>query len=118
MWFGAGIEDNGEEPSPYAFGRIKKFDVTVDLRIRNGPLDDALLGLYLLELSRGEGRKCQMRFQTGCGLKVISDPKTLELLGYFRGFEEVMLRVETDKSFEKGRCELCWLHLREVGEGG
>ena len=101
MWFGPGLEDNGEEPSPYAFGRIRKFDITLDLRIRNEPLDDALLGLYLLELSRGEGRKCVMRFRTGCGLKVASDFKTLELMEYFRGFEEVVLRVEIDKSFEK-----------------
>ena len=99
MWFGPGVEDNGEEPSPYAFGRIKNFDITVDLRIHNGPLDDALLGLWLVGSSSGRGRKCEMRFRTGCGIKVASDYKTLELMEYFRGFEEVVLRVESNKGF-------------------
>ena len=103
MWFGAGVEDNGEEPSPYAFGRIKKFDITVDLRVHNDVLDDVLMSLWLLESSRGRGKKCEMRFRTGCALNVASEPKTMEVLGLLRGFEEVVLRVEIDRRVENGQ---------------
>ena len=102
MWFGAGVEDNGEEPSPYTFGRIKKFDITVDLRMHNSVLDDVILSLWLLQSSRGRGKKCEIRLQTGCALNVASEPKTLELLGLLRGFEEVVLRVEIDRRVENG----------------
>ena len=102
MWFGAGIDDNGALPIPNAYGYIKKFDITLDLRIRNPAFTDALSNLWLVKLSSGRGRKCEVRFVTGCALLVASQPKTRDLLELFRKFEEVVLRVEIDNTVKNG----------------
>ena len=72
------------------------------MRIRDNCFDDALLGLWLVKMSSGRGRKCEVRFVTGCALVVASEPKTRELLGLFGKFEEVMLRVEIDNTGKNG----------------
>lgn len=102
MWFGPGVEDNGEEPPRHLFLRIKNFDVTVDVRMHYYVLDDVLMSLGLVGMGRREeGRKCEMRFLTACALELASEPKVRELMGCFRGFEVVVVRVEIDKAFDE-----------------
>lgn len=121
MYFGSGIEDNGAEPSPHAFNKIKKFEVEVDLRGRGrrNALGDAELGLYMLGMAggKGEGRKCEMKFWTGCVLELASEVEMEEVMGLFKGFEEVRVRVVVDKGGERvvRACE-CEKWLREGHE--